>query len=332
MKHSKLIILLIALCLSFGFLIIPNNLIDYSITANAASSYSDSVTNITKKAYDDRIIVYWNELESATTYRVYMKIDSKYSKVTDMELSKTKDKRIKCTLLGLSSGKKYTIKIVPVKEEKGEKIEGGSKVISVSTTVTTIPRPTAIRGIYYYDTIGEAAVFACKEKPLSDYEAYLEDCGYNIKLNNYSNDSLITYTYDVYYKQKYIGKFDEMYVKENNSQKSWFIFVNPNILHQNSSKTTISSLPKPSSIVKTFSYSEGGLYIAYDFSSANKYTDYIVKNYGCELIKESSESNAKSTYKLDQYLIRNKNGDYIGSILILFDYKEKYTLLTIVNN
>lgn len=132
---TRIVSSIMALIISMVFITIPNeNALNIAVVAEAATEYTASVENITKKCFDDYIILYWDKVSSASTYRIYLKNEEgKYNKYSDVKLAKTKDDRIKCTINGLEPGTKYTFKIVPLKKSNNKYIKGKGKKITVST-------------------------------------------------------------------------------------------------------------------------------------------------------------------------------------------------------
>lgn len=155
--RNKIISAALAAVLSFGAVAMPTGFIETAIVASAAT-YEAKVENVTKKIKGTDVTLYWDDLESATSYRVYKRTSDgeTYKKYSDYTLKRTSDGRIKCTIKGLKKNKTYYFAIAPTKKtvegdilvgkKKTVKITTGSNTSSSSSTekLTYIPDPSDI--------------------------------------------------------------------------------------------------------------------------------------------------------------------------------------------
>lgn len=155
--RNKIISAALAAVLSFGAVAMPAGFIETAIVASA-ETYEDRIESVTKKIKGTDVTLYWDDLESATSYRVYKRTsDGKtYKKYSDYTLKRISDGRIKCTIKGLKKSKTYYFAVAPTKKTiEGDVLVGKKKTVKITTEsytskssstekLTYIPNPSDI--------------------------------------------------------------------------------------------------------------------------------------------------------------------------------------------
>lgn len=221
--RNKIVSIFLAAVLSTGAVVMPTGtVIDTAITASA-EKFDGKIEKITKKVSGTEVTLYWDEVPSASTYRLYKRnSDGKtYKRYSDCKFKKTSDGRIKCIISGLAKNTEYVFAAASVKKnEYGDALVGSKKAVKIKTgsssssskKITTLPDPSKVCSYLKYtdskDTNdGERVIrlytgLATYDN-YEDYRKYLEDHGLcldivDCDMSTETHGTLFTYMYSVF--------------------------------------------------------------------------------------------------------------------------------------